>query len=49
MEAQAVIMMVLFLLLIWGGLLLAIYNFYLNPDGADDDDIYLEHPELRDM
>lgn len=48
MEPTAVIMMVLFLLLIWGGLVLAIYNFYQHPDGADDEDIYIEHPEFRD-
>lgn len=49
MHGEAIIMMVLFLLFIWGGLLLSIYNFYLNPDGEDDEVLLAEHPEIRDL
>lgn len=32
MSGVAIIMMVLFLLIIWGGLVLSIYNFVIHPD-----------------
>ena len=36
MTGAAIIMMVLFLLVIWGGLLLSIYNFINHPDGTEE-------------
>lgn len=38
MTGIAIIMMVLFLLIIWGGLVLSIYNFIIHPDDSGDDD-----------
>ncbi|HJE91064.1 MAG TPA: methionine/alanine import family NSS transporter small subunit [Dietzia timorensis] len=37
MTGIAVIMMILFLLIIWGGLVLSIYNFVIHPDEPEDE------------
>ena len=37
MDAPAIIMMVLFLLVIWGGLVASIVHYVGHPDGADVD------------
>jgi hypothetical protein len=36
MDAPALIMMVLFLLVIWGGLVASIMHYVANPDAEDD-------------
>lgn len=38
MTGTAIIMMVLFLLIIWGGLVLSIYNFVIHPDDPEAED-----------
>lgn len=38
MTGVAVIMMILFLLIIWGGLVLSIYNFVTHPDDPEAED-----------
>lgn len=45
MTGSAIIMMVLFLLVIWGGLVLSIYNFVINPD--DDTEERVTAPAAR--
>ncbi|HBD21843.1 MULTISPECIES: methionine/alanine import family NSS transporter small subunit [Dietzia] len=36
MDAPAIIMMVLFLLVIWGGLVASIVHYVSHPDGVDE-------------
>ena len=38
MEPAAIVMMILFLAVIWGGLVLSIFNFVKNPDAPDEDE-----------
>ena len=46
MDTSAIIMMVLFLLVIWGGLALSIVHFMRNPDDIRDSGIRYPAREL---
>lgn len=46
MSATAIIMMVLFLLVIWGGLAISIVNFVRHPDDISRDPRFQEHTTL---